>query len=95
MQIEQGQIQDQNYANIVFFTCMSTLESLVLANSGQHQRRFRDKLFSHYDEVDYSRKSTRELQSQMQTHLSLMRASQEEYEHKFNTSWKPPLNFNH
>jgi hypothetical protein len=74
---------------------MSTLESLVLANSGQHQKRFGEKLFSHYDEVDYSRKSTRELQSQMQTHLSLLRASQEEYEHKFKTSWSPPLNYNH
>lgn len=54
----QKQIIDYNYTTNLFFTGLSTLESLKYSVNGCHKTNYKNKLFAHYDKVNYSHKTT-------------------------------------
>jgi hypothetical protein len=61
---------------------------------GRHKESYRHKLFTNYDKIDYSSKTLLELQSQLQTHLTIFRASVNSYLEEYKEAWNAPSNFN-
>jgi len=74
---KQKVIQDLNFSHEIVFGMLSTLESLALALSlnGNYSKEYANKMFKHYDRVDYSPKGIFELKSQLQNHIMLVRSS--------------------
>lgn len=67
-------VQDQNFANETFFTCLSTLESLRNYYAKKDLKKT-NKMFGAYDNFDYTAKTLAELKSQLSIHTMLFQSS--------------------
>ena len=73
---------------------LSALESLVLSLENNHSGQYNNKLFKHYDRVDFSGKSTAELRSQLAVQISLLKNSLIIFsEENPNVPWELPKNY--
>jgi hypothetical protein len=81
---KQNMIVDQNYSNNIMMMIMSTLESLAAAMNSKSVKR-EDKMYGHYDKVNYDNKNFIELKSQLRVHLNIFKASKDcfEKDHSF------------
>lgn len=96
MNQQQKLIQDQGYSNEIFYCMMSSLESIVLhyQKGGQNKSSYQNKMFKHYDKVDYGHKNLKQLKSQLQIHIMLFKNSRIAFDQEHpNNKWELPREF--
>lgn len=76
---KQKVIQDQHYSNNIMMTALSTMESLEAAQDNSSLKR-ENKIYGHYDKVRFDDKNFSELKSQLQTQLTLLKASRQVFQ---------------